>query len=63
MVTKHVLYRLKFRENMNRVPSTRLVTTITCIELEKASTVRDFLGKASFTFTRFIEMLKEQVGF
>ena len=63
MVTKHVLYRLKFRENMNRVPSTRLVTTIMCIELEKASTVRDFLGKASLTFTRFIEMLKEQVGF
>ena len=63
MVTKHVLYRLKFRENMNRVPSTRLVTTITCIELEKASVVRDFLGKASSTFTSFIGMLKEQVGF
>ena len=57
MVTKHVLYRLKFRENIERVPSTRLVAMITCIELQKVSAVRDFLGKALFTFISFIEML------
>ena len=63
MIIKHVLYRLKFRENLDRVPSTRLVITIACIEMEKASMVRDYLGKTSITFNSFIGVFKEHAWF
>ena len=35
IIIKHVLYRLKYRERIERVPSSRLILTITCMELEK----------------------------
>ena len=45
MVIKHALYRLKFRENMANLPSLRLITIIAAMDLEKATTVRDYFNK------------------
>ena len=36
MIMKHVLYRLKFRENRNVFPSSRMDTVITALELESS---------------------------
>ena len=45
MIIKHILYRLKFRENYQRFPTQKRVLLLTVIELEKLITCRKFLGK------------------
>ena len=60
MIVKHVLYRLKFREDLTRLPSPRLVLTISSMELERAIMVRSYLGRLISTFT---EAVKSHVGF
>ena len=63
MMVKHILYRLRFRPNPDVVPSTRRILVECSIELEKANTVRNFLNKSSLIFTKFIELIKNSVGF
>ena len=63
IIIKHVLYRLKYRERIERVPSSRLILTITCMELEKALLARNFLGQRATLFSSFSNALKEHVGF
>ena len=45
MIIKHILYRLKFRENYQSFPTQKRVLLLTVIELEKLITCRKFLGK------------------
>ena len=40
MITKHVLYRLRFRENLQRYPTLKLVTINVALELEKVVSIR-----------------------
>ena len=63
MVVKHVLYRLKFRDDLNRIPSTRLVLTISAMEVDKALMVRSYLGKPTNLLSTFMQMIKSHVGF
>ena len=63
MIIKHVLYRLKYRERIERVPSSRLILSITYMELEKALLSRNFLGQRATLFSSFSNALKEHVGF
>ena len=63
MVVKHVLYRLKFRDDLNRLPSPRLVLTISAMEIDKALMVRSYLGKPTNLLSTFMQMIKSHVGF
>ena len=63
MIVKHVLYRLKFREDPNRLPSPRLVLTVTAMETEKALMVRSYMGKPTRLVSTFLEAIKTHVGF
>ena len=63
MVVKHVLYRLKFRDDLNRIPSTRLVLTMSAMEVDKALMVRSYLGKPTNLLSTFMQMIKSHVGF
>ena len=63
MLVKHILYRLRFRPNVDSVPSTRRILVEFVIEIEKANTVRNFLNRNTFVFNKFIELIKTSVGF
>ena len=63
MVMKHVIYRLKFRENRNTFPSPRLVIVICSLEIEKIIKLRNYMNKEAFFLTDFLEKLKERAGF
>ena len=63
MIVKHVLYRLKFREDPNRLPSPRLALIVTAMETEKALMVRSYLGKPTRLVSTFMEAVKTHVGF
>ena len=63
MIVKHVLYRLKFREDPNCLPSPRLVLTVTAMETEKALMVRSYMGKPTRLVSTFLEAIKTHVGF
>ena len=47
MLTKHILYRLKFRDDIETLPSVRRILIILSIELNKAKTVRNFMSVTS----------------
>jgi hypothetical protein len=63
MLVKHVLYRLKFRTNLQLLPTTRLVTITAAMDLEKAISVRSYLNKDAVMMAIFLDKLKTRVGF
>ena len=63
MLTKHILYRLKFRDDIDNRPSVRRVLVILSVELNKANSVRNFMNKNSAVFSGIIEMVKNEAGF
>ena len=63
MLTKHILYRLKFRDDIETLPSVRRILIILAIELNKAKTVRNFLNKSSAVFTNCAEKINNEAGF
>ena len=63
MLTKHILYRLKFRDDIDNRPSVRRVLVILSVELNKANSVRNFMNKNSAVFSGIIEMIKNEAGF
>lgn len=63
MVVKHAIYRLKFRENIDALPSIRLLMVIVAIDLEKAITVRNYMNKDSFLLSDVTEKIKSRAGF
>ena len=63
MLTKHILYRLKFRDDIDTLPSVRRILIILAIELNKAKTVRNFMNKSSAVFTNCAEMINNEAGF
>ena len=63
MIVKHAIYRLKFRENRNALPSIRLLMVIVAIDLEKAVTVRNYMNKDSYLLSDVTEKIKTRAGF
>ena len=63
MVIKHAIYRLKFRENMNRLPTPRLLIVIAALDLEKAVKVRNYFNKESIFINEVTNVLKARAGF
>ena len=63
MLTKHILYRLKFRDDIDNRPSVRRVLVILTVELNKANSVRNFMNKNSAVFFGITEMIKNEAGF
>ena len=63
MIVKHAIYRLKFRENRNALPSVRLLMVIVAIDLEKAVTVRNYMNKDSYLLSDVTEKIKTRAGF
>ena len=63
MLVKHILYRLRFRANIDAVPSARRILVELVIELEKACLVRNHLNKNTTLFLIFIGHIKNIVGF
>ena len=62
MIMKHVLYRLKFRENRNVFPSPRMATVIAALELEKIIKVQNYMNKDAPFITNFTKNLKTRAG-
>ena len=63
MVVKHAIYRLKFRENIDAMPSIRLLMVIVTMDLEKAVTVRNYMNKDSFLLAEVTDKIKLRAGF
>ena len=63
MVSKHVIYRLKFRENLNRLPTLRLIIVMVALDLEKVVNVRNHLNKESIFINETMNVLKVRAGF
>ena len=47
MLAKHAIYRLKFRDNLTRLPTIRLLTIIIALDLEKTIRVRSHFNENS----------------
>ena len=63
ILIKHILYRLRFRDDIDNRPSVRRVLVILAIELNKANSVRNYLNKNSAVFPVIIEMIRQEAGF
>ena len=63
MLVKHVLYRLKFRENLMTLPTVRLVTITVAVDLEKAILVRGNFNRCTLFMTMILDKLKTRAGF
>ena len=63
MLVKHVLYRLKFRDNLLVLPTLRLVTVITVVDLERAVLVRNSLNRSASFMIIILDKLKTRAGF
>jgi hypothetical protein len=63
MVVKHAIYRLKFRENIDAMPSIRLLMVIVTMDLEKAVTVRNYMNKDSYLLAEVTDKIKLRAGF
>ena len=63
MLIKHILYRLRFRDDIDNRPSVRRVLVILAIELNKANSVRNYLNKNSAVFSIITEMIRQEAGF
>ena len=63
MITKHVLYRLRFRENVQRFPSLKLVTINIAMELDKVIDIRHNGCLWAIGLEAMSEKLKSIVGF
>ena len=63
MLVKHVLYRLKFRDNLLVLPTLRLATVITVVDLERAVLVRNSLNRSASFMIIILDKLKTRAGF
>ena len=62
MVFKHLIYRFKFRENLNRFPTLRLALLTAALDLDKIAMVRQRNGLDTILIENLIERLKTTVG-
>jgi hypothetical protein len=62
MTFKHLIYRFKFRDNMNRFPTLRLALLTAALDLDKIAMVRQRNGLDSVLIETLIERLKTHVG-
>ena len=62
MIFKHLIYRFKFRENMNRFPTLRLALLTAALELDKVTLVRQRNGLDTTFIDNLVERLKTNVG-
>lgn len=62
MVFKHLIYRFKFRENLNRFPTLRLALLTAALDLDKIAMVRQRNGLDTTLIETLIERLKTYVG-
>ena len=63
MVTKHVIYRVKFRENPNRLPTKRMILVMVVLEIEKVILLKNYKNKISFFMHDFNNELRNVCGF
>ena len=63
LIIKHVLYRFKFRDNLERYPSVRLGTITSALELEKLLAVRKNRCEWVTGLEAIIKDMKSMVGF
>ena len=63
LIIKHVLYRFKFRDNLERYPSVRLGTITSALELEKLLAVRKNRCEWVTGLEAIIKDMKSIVGF
>ena len=62
MTFKHLIYRFKFRDNINRFPTLRLALLTAALDLDKIAMVRQRNGLDSVLIETLIERLKTHVG-
>ena len=62
MTVKHLIYRFKFRENLNRFPTVRLSLLTAALELDKTVMVRQRSGLDSQFLENMVDKIKTRVG-
>ena len=63
MVIKHVIYRVKYRENPNRLPTKRMILVMVVLEIEKVILLKNYKNKISFFMHDFNNELRNVCGF
>ena len=63
MIAKHAIYRLKFRQNTNRLPTIKLLLVTVALDMERAVTVRNYMCKDSQLLADITDKLKTKAGF
>ena len=61
MVAKHVLYRIRFRENVERRPTVRMLILICIIELQKLVLSRTKIGTDVIGLKEYICELRKEI--
>ena len=62
IIFKHVLWRLRFRENTNRFPKAKLVIVTLIIELEYLLKCRQIMGAETFGVLDMIKTLRREIN-
>ena len=61
-VTKHVIYKVRFRDDPDRIPSIRRLTILTIEDLELTALLKRKNGSKTEIFEGVIERLRSSIG-
>ena len=61
LIMKHILYRHRFREDVNTYPTSRSTTIILVLEIEKLIEMRRRKGKAHTTLTNIVNEMRRRI--
>ena len=62
MVTKHVLYKVRFRDDPERIPNTRRLTILTIDDLELTAKLKQTNGSKTKILEGVISRLRVAIG-
>ena len=63
MITKHEIYKIRFRENLNQLPRKKPMLILIILEIEKLQTVRSFNNIRTQFLREFTLKLRQSIGF
>ena len=62
MILKHLIWRLRFRENQERYPTPKQVIVTIIIELEHLLKCKDKMGVRSYEIFNMISILRSEIN-
>ena len=62
MIYKHIIYRTRFRENIQNIPTSKLIIISMILELQKLSVLKNKNGESSESIIRLTYLLRREIN-